>query len=115
MRTGPTNKHLKNLIASLKKQKINLWQRIARELSKPTRKRRTLNLSKIQRFAKEGETIIVPGKVLAAGNLTKRVTIAAWQFSEKAENMIKKSGSSIITIEDLMKKNPKGTDVRILG
>ena len=115
MKTGPTNQHLKNLIASLNKQKANIWKRIAKDLSRSTRQRRALNISRIERFAKEGETIIVPGKVLAAGNLTKKITIAAWQFSDKAKEIIKKSGSSIITIEDLMKKNPKGTNVRILG
>ncbi len=106
---------MKNLIAGLRKQKVKIWRRVAEELSKPTRKRRTVNLSKVERFAKEGETVIVPGKVLAAGNLTKRITIAAWQFSKKAEEMVKKSGSSTTTIEGLMKRNTKGTDVRILG
>ncbi len=87
-RTGPTNIHLKELIIELKKNSIshnsNLWKRIAKELSKPTRVRRIVNLSRINRHTKENENIIVPGKVLASGDLDHKLTIAAWQFSEQA-------------------------------
>jgi large subunit ribosomal protein L18e len=116
---GTTNEHLRTLISDLKtlssKNNINIWKRIARDLERPSRQRREVNLSRINRYAKDNETVIVPGKVLAAGSLNKKVTIAAWQFSDQALVKIKDSKSTSMSIEELMKKNPKGQKVRILG
>jgi len=118
-RTGPTNIHLKELIIELKKNSIshnsNLWKKIAEELSKPTRKRRIVNLSRINRHTKENENIIVPGKVLSSGELDHKLTIAAWQFSNNALDKIKKSNSKAILISELIKENPKGKGIRIIG
>ncbi|HLC85710.1 MAG TPA: 50S ribosomal protein L18e [Candidatus Nanoarchaeia archaeon] len=117
-RTGPTNLALKNLIIELKKQatkeKIALWKRIATDLSKPTRKRREVNLGKINKYTREGETAIVPGKVLSEGEFTKKITVAAYKFSEKAKEKISQAGKAI-SIKELMKDNPKGKKVRIIG
>ncbi len=113
-RTGPTSIILKKLIADLRslstKEKVKLWRRLADELSKATRQRREVNLYKIEEESKEGETIVVPGKVLSEGNLNKKLTVAAFRFSEKAKSQISKP----ITIQQLMKENPKGKKVRIL-
>lgn len=114
-RTGPTNTELASLIEDLKKlslaEKAPIWKRIAKDLAKPTRQRRVINISKLDRFTKANEMIIVPGKVLGTGDMTHDITVAAWQFSGSANEKIKNA----ITIRDLMKKNPKGKGVRILG
>jgi len=114
-RTGTTNQILKEQIAELSKQKAPIWKNLAYELDRATRKRREVNLSRINRFAKDGETILVPGKVLAAGSIKKKITITAWNFSEKAIEEIRKAGGSILTIRELMKKYPTGKGVRIIG
>lgn len=118
MRTGPTNPELKNLITDLKRLSIEqnkkIWKRIASDLEKPTRSRRIVNLIKIDRYAKEDETVLVPGKVLAGGDLTKKTTIAAYQFSDSALEKINKIGKAI-TIKELMETNPGGNKVRIIG
>ena len=54
-------------------------------------------------------------KVLSNGKLTKKVPIAAWSFSKKSQEKIKKAGGKCMTIADLLKNNPEGKDVRILG
>ncbi|MBW2980214.1 50S ribosomal protein L18e [Candidatus Woesearchaeota archaeon] len=117
--TGPTNPNLLGLIGELKKQsieqKISLWKRIAVDLEKPTRNRRIVNLSKIDKCAKENETIIVPGKVLAGGALNQKLTIAAFKFSGAAKEKIQKSGSKIVQLSELLKESPKGKKVRIIG
>lgn len=114
-RTGPTNQIMQKTIAELKQKDAKLWKLVARELEKPTRKRREVNLSKIQRHAENGETIIVAGKVLSAGDLQKKVTIAAWNFSAGALAKIKAAGGKAITILELAKTNPKGTKVKVMG
>ena len=117
-RTGPTNKHLLELIKNLKmlsiEKKVNIWKAIATELEKPTRIRREVNLDRISRVCKDNETIIVPGKVLGSGNLNKKLTIAAYAFSKQAIAKINESGKAIF-IQDLMQKNPTGSKVRIIG
>lgn len=107
------------LVQELKKQssvqKVNLWRRIADELEKPTRHRRIVNISKIEKIAKDGETIIVPGKVLGTGSLNKKMNVAAYNFSKQAVDKILGAKGNAISIPDLMKSNPKGNKVRIIG
>jgi len=114
-KTGPTNEQLRAEIRALRKQKAAIWKRIAKDLEKPTRSRRKINLSKINRHAKAGDTVVVPGKVLSAGNLDKKLTIAAWQFSGAAKEKIKAAGGETFTLKQLADKNPKGTKVKIIG
>jgi large subunit ribosomal protein L18e len=112
------NNTTETLIQHLKKtaieQKVPLWTRIAEDLEKPTRARRIVNIFKIDMYAKEGDIVIVPGKVLGEGDLTKKVTVAAFAFSDEARAKITKSGKAL-TIPELVKQNPKGQKVRILG
>lgn len=116
--TGPTNPALQELIKELKKKshehESKLWARLAYELSRPTRERREVNLYTINTYADKNETVVVPGKVLATGNLDKNVTVAAFRFSESAQQKINHSGKAI-TIKELLKENPKGKRIRILG
>lgn len=115
-RTGPTNPYLKRTVEELLKseQKAPIWRDVAEKLSRPTRKRVEVNISEINRHANQGETVVVPGVVLSAGNLTKKVNVAAWKFSSSAKEKIEKAGGKILTIEELKKENPKGTKVKIM-
>jgi large subunit ribosomal protein L18e len=114
-RTGPTNMHLRNLITDLKilanKEDVPLWKKVAKELEKSTRRRPSVNLFKIEKYCKEGEIALIPGKVLSEGTLTKKNDVAAYSFSEKSKDKIK---GKTLTIKQLMKDNPKGKKVRVL-
>jgi large subunit ribosomal protein L18e len=118
-RTGPTNPLLKDLIGELKKrsseQSVKLWKRIALDLERPTRNRRVVNLSRINRYTKENEIIIVPGKVLGSGMLNHKLTISAYQFSDQAKDKIEKSGAEIVPLLELSKEKPNGKSIRIMG
>ncbi len=114
-RTGPTNVQLQNLIQQLETQESKLWKRIAKDLSKPSRNRRVVNLYKINKYAREGETIVVPGKVLSVGDLDKKVNVAAFTFSTEAKEKILRHKGTVLSIQDLLKQNPEGKQVRILG
>ena len=118
-RTGPSNSILLRLIMELKKrsneQNANIWKRVATDLEKPTRQRRIVNLSSISRYTKENEIIVVPGKVLGAGNLEHKLTISAFQFSDGAKKKIEKVGAKIVTLLELSRENPSGKGIRIIG
>jgi len=117
-RTGPSNIQLRKLIVNLKrlskKEGSPLWKRVAEDLNKATRQRTEVNIEKINRFATANETVVVAGKVLSAGKLEKKVSVAAWRFSKVAKEKINKIGKAM-TIEELMESNPSGKGVRILG
>jgi large subunit ribosomal protein L18e len=114
------NKHeeLKKLVSELKKlsidKKVNLWKRVAEDLESSTRRHRIVNVYKLSKSAKANEIIIVPGKVLGTGDIDSAVTVAAYKFSDEAERKISEKGK-IMTIEELMKKNPTAKNVRIIG
>jgi len=116
-RTGPTNHQLKSLLTELegKTNDSKFWKRIVKDLQKSTRQRRIVNVYKIDKFAREGETIIVPGKVLSVGNLSKKVDVAALNFSDGAKMKIENASGKAISIKELLQQNPEGKKVRILG
>ena len=106
------NPVLHQLIQDLKKQsidqKVKLWKRVAVELEKGTRRRRAVTVEHIKKNTKAGETAVVPGKVL--GKEKADVPIAAFQWSAGARNE-----NTIMSLRELMKKNPKAQKCRIIG
>ena len=113
-RTGPTNPELSNLIEELRQlslsQNVSFWKRIAKDLAKPTRQRRNINLSRINRYTESNDTVVIPGKVLGTGEPNEKVTVAAWQFSQSAKEKLKNN----LTIKELMEKNPKAKKLKII-
>lgn len=105
---------LTELIEKLRKQKNGVWKRAADFLDKPRRKRVEVNLSKIEAYAPEGSTVLVPGKVLGAGRISRKLTVAAFSFSESAKKAMAEGGAKTLSIEDLVSQNPDGKSVVIL-
>ena len=118
-RTGPTNPSLQKLIADVHKvaydKDVKFWQRIAEELKKPTRNRREVNIGKINEHADGKMDIAVPGKVLGGGTIDHPVTVYAWKFSSDAKEKITLAKGKALTLSELLKTNPSGKKVRIIG
>ena len=114
---GPTNYQLKSLLAELEVKAIEskFWKRVVKDLKKPSRQRRTVNLYKIAKYAKDGETVLVPGKVLSLGEITKPVEVVAINFSTEAKKKIIDAKGKTLSIKELLQSNPDGKKVRILG
>jgi large subunit ribosomal protein L18e len=108
------NQILASLIESLMKAEKPIWRKVASELSKPRRQRVEVNLSKLELYATDGTTLLVPGKVLASGVVSKKVSVAAFAFSDRAKQLISAAGGKAMTIESLHKSNPEGRGVMIL-
>ena len=112
-----TNPRLKSLIADLKSAARNsggdVWGDIAERLEKPRRTHAEVNLGRIERYAREDETVVVPGKVLGSGALRKDVTVAAVDFSGTARTKISQVGEAI-ELEQAIEQNPEGSDVRVI-
>jgi large subunit ribosomal protein L18e len=113
------NPELIGLIRDLKKQsqesQTELWRKLAERLAISKRNRIAVNVSRLNRYTKEGETVVVPGKVLGAGKADHPLTVAAFAFSEVAQSKIQTSKGNCLSIRDLMKKNPTGKNVKLMG
>jgi len=114
-----TNPELISLIRLLRKaareNRANIWRAVAEHLSKPRSRRRAVNVSRINRYTKEGDEVVVPGKVLGAGLITHPVKVAALAFSDQARQKIIKAKGKCLSIPELIKLNPKGSNVKIIG
>ena len=97
------------------KTQVKFWKRIYKELNKTSKNRRRVNIFKINRYAKDNETIFVPGKVLSMGEIHKKINLIAFEYSKPALEKLKKAKINIIDFEEFMKKNPKAKGVRIIG
>lgn len=98
-----------------KSKDARIWTRIGDDLLRSRKNRSEVNLWKICKHTKKDDVVVVPGKVLGNGMLDHRVTVAAWYFSENAKRKISKTGGEAISITELIKKNPTGSGVMILG
>lgn len=114
-----TNPELLELIRFLRKQgaenKAEIWRDIAERLAKPSRNRIAVNLSRINRYTQKNEMIAVAGKVLGTGEIEHPITVAAFAFSSRAKEKISGARGKCLSFSDLIKKNPKGSKVKIIG
>ena len=107
-----TNQELVETI--LKAAKNEKWIDVARIISGPRRSRMGVNLDAIDEQAEEGEIILIPGKVLSQGELSKKIKIIALAFSENAREKLSKEKKEFSTIDEEIKKNPDAKGIRIL-
>ncbi len=114
-----TNARLVDMIGQLKAQSRDtgaaVWRDVAMRLSKSRKNWAQPNLSRVSRYAPEGATILVPGKLLGSGELTNGHTIAAYSVSNGAREKIEAAGGRVMTYGELMTENPTGKGVVILG
>ena len=116
--TGPTNDVLRTLIDEIRangfKEDSAFLKNLADMLETSERRRATVNLSKISRETDGKEIVLVPGKVLASGELTKPVKIASFSMSAEAARKITAAGGKAIGIREMLKENPGGKGIRII-
>lgn len=113
-----TSPRLSSLIAELKSvardSGADVWRDVATRLEKPRRTHAEVNLSRIERYANEDETVVVPGKVLGSGVLQKSVTVAAVDFSSSAQTKIQHADGETVHLEQAVQNNPDGANVRVI-
>jgi large subunit ribosomal protein L18e len=95
-------------------KRAKAWNKIAQIISGGRRKYPSINLSRIDKESSGNEILIIPGKVLGSGDLSKKVKICALYFSESAITKIKEKKAEAIKIIDEIKKNPNAEGIKIL-
>jgi large subunit ribosomal protein L18e len=97
-----------------REHKAPIWTVAARLLSRPGGTRVEVNLDKMSRMAEEGQAFFVPGKVLGSGLVDKKLVVGAFSFSGSARSKLEAAGGSALSVEQFLKKYPKGSGVRLV-
>ena len=108
-----TNPELVETLLDCKKA-AGKWLDIGKILSGSRRQLPVINLNEINSQTKEGDTVVIAGKVLSLGNIDKKIRIVALGFSESAKEKIKESKGEAASISDDIKKNPKAQGIKFL-
>jgi large subunit ribosomal protein L18e len=113
------NPELARVIIDLKKaakaHKAPVWRAVADRLSRPRHQVFPLNVGHLERLAEPKETVVVPGKLLAQGHLTKPLTVGASSYSTEARSKVQAVGGTTLSIPELLKSHPDGKGVRLLA
>jgi large subunit ribosomal protein L18e len=116
--TKSTNPQLIQLVRFLKKEsrdkEARVWRDLAKHLSKTRQQRAAVNLSRINRHTQKDDAVVVPGKILGAGVIDHSLTVAALNASDKAKEKLKMAKATYLSIPELVAKNPKGINVKII-
>lgn len=90
------------------------WLKLAKMLSQSTRKHSSVNLAEIDKQTSMGDTVLVPGKVLSLGEITKKIKICSFGISKEALERLTKTKSEWVHILDEIKKNPRAEGLKII-
>ena len=100
------------LIETIKLAKKNNLLKLGKKLTGSTRQYKRINIGELDKM-KENNLIIV-GKILGSGEIKRKISIFALDFSEQAKEKLKKAGCEFKTIKEGIAKNPKLENVKIL-
>ena len=104
------DKELVETVIAAKKNKN--WFKVAEILASPRKNHKEVNLNDLNKT--EDKIIVVCGKVLSQGEVSKKMKVVAYKFSEKAKEKLIKAGCEVNNILDEIKKNPEAKEVKIL-
>jgi large subunit ribosomal protein L18e len=102
------------LVETLKQCKRNpSWISVGKTLSRSRKDKLEANLDNIDKQAKEGDRIIIPGKVLSQGKISKKIRVIALAFSKTAREKLEEQKIESSTILEEINTNPKAEGVKI--
>jgi len=107
-----TNSELVETIKNARNNKK--WMNVAGLISSPRKNHLSINLSKLDRDSKEGESVLIIGKILSEGDITKKIKVIALGFSKGAKEKLLNAKCDVVTINEEIKSNPEFKGVRIL-
>ena len=118
-KTPKTNSQLVRVVHELRElsreNRVAIWRDVADRLERSRKNWSEVNLSRVSRYAAQGEKLVVPAVLLATGELRVPVTVAAFRASAAARKKVEAAGGRAMSLLELAVANPKGSGVRILG
>ncbi|HTT72699.1 MAG TPA: 50S ribosomal protein L18e [Thermoplasmata archaeon] len=92
-----------------------IWARVADRLERARHQQTPVNVGHLDRLATADATVVVPGKLLADGRLSKPITVAAFAYSAEARQKVRAAGGTALSIPELLHTKPDGAGVRLLA
>ncbi|MGP8071559.1 MAG: 50S ribosomal protein L18e [Thermoplasmata archaeon] len=92
-----------------------VWASVADDLERARHPSRPVSVGHLDRVTSAEETVVVPGKVLSDGEISKRLTVAAFSYSVQAKSKIHAAGGTALSLHDLVRAKPTGSGVRIIA
>ena len=105
----------KELKGASKKNNAPIWLRLSELALKPSSARRTVNIGQIDKFVKDNDVIVVPGKVLGTGHLSHKIILCSFSISTNGAKKVLQSGGKILSFSELIQSHPTGKGVVIIG
>ena len=98
-----------------RKNEAPLWRSIANRLEGSSSNWPSVNVSKLEYNINKNGKAIIPGKLMGTGIVTKKMTVAAYSFTDSAKEKIQSAGGKCLTYNEMIKATPKGTNVTVIG
>ena len=120
-RTGPTKLSTRLLIAGLEKKAIKekqkIWKTIAEKLSKPSRQRIEVKVSKISFLAGKypEKTFIIAGKAIGNEAMENKAEVIALSYSEGAKKSIEQSNGTAMLLKEAAEKKFDSSKLMIVA
>ena len=115
MTSRVTLRMARDLRKAAARNKAPIWARLAEHAESPSSARRDINVNRVGRLTKEGDTVAFPGKVLGTGSIGHGITLFSFSISAQAASKIAGAGGSVIGHEALIEGSPTGRGVVLLG
>ena len=112
--TGPSIHSKRVLARKLWKTKKNIWRDVSKHLMKPSKNKVEINLRRLNKVTSEGESIVIPGKLLGEGELNHKIKVAYYSASKSAKLHLEEKGCDVISIEEMYEQNPTGSNIKII-
>ncbi len=97
-----------------KESDARIWALASDVISAVAKSRVQVNIGRIARVSQAGQAVFVPGKVLGTGLLDKKLVVGAFAFSGSARSKIEGAGGTALSVEEFVKKFPKGSGVKLV-
>ncbi|MDI1495330.1 MAG: ribosomal protein L18e/L15 [Cenarchaeum symbiont of Oopsacas minuta] len=92
-----------------------IWSKLVKMAKGKTSTKRVINIKKIAKYTSDGDSVIVPGKVLGTGSISHKIILYSFSISDSAANRIMAAGGSVKPISDAIKNHPTGKGLIMLG
>ena len=96
----------------IKLARANSLLELGKRLTGPTKKQKSVNVGELGEM--DEKNIIVIGRVLGQGEISKKMSVAALGFSTQAREKLKNAGCEVRTIKVEIEKNPELKGVKII-
>ncbi len=94
------------------------WERVLEELKTSKRRRRVVNVEKLNRVTSPNERVLVLGKLLGTGKLRHPLTVIAFDFSESSYRKVLEAGGKPLYLDQFITSSegkPDVSGIRLIG